>query len=127
MIASRQPKISPEDYLAGELQSPVKHEYRDGQIYAMAGASDRHNAIVFILPQLIGPHLRKMGCRGYTSDMKVRLESTNDFYYPDLLVSCDPRDQSDQYSKRFPKLIIEVLSDKTERFDRGENLRITKK
>jgi Uma2 family endonuclease len=121
MIASpQQPYLTPEEYLHLEAQSPVKHEYIDGQIYAMAGASDPHVTIAGNLFALLRSHVRGSGCRVYISDMKARIESLNRFYYPDVLVSCDDRDRETPTYKRFPTLIVEVLSDSTEAFDRGD-------
>lgn len=120
MIASPQPSLSPEEYLQMEETSPIKHEYRDGEIYAMAGANDAHVTITGNLFALLRSHVRGSGCRVYIADMKTRLEALNRFYYPDILVTCDPRDQETDTYKRFPKLIVEVLSDSTELFDRGD-------
>ncbi|MBD2034551.1 Uma2 family endonuclease [Leptolyngbya sp. FACHB-321] len=120
MIASPQPSLSPEAYLQMEENSPVKHEYIDGEAYAMAGASDPHVTIAGNLFALLRSHVRGTGCRVYIADMKARLEALNRFYYPDILVTCDPHDQENTTYKCFPKLIVEVLSDSTEAFDRGD-------
>lgn len=121
MIASpQQPQISPDRYLQMEAQSPVKHEYINGQLYAMAGASDLHVTIALNLATLLRTHVRGSGCRVYISDMKVRIEALNRFYYPDVLVTCAPDDLETSTYKRFPTLIVEVLSDSTEAFDRGD-------
>ncbi len=121
MIASPQhPYLTIDEYLQLEEQSPVKHEYIDGQIYAMAGASDPHVTIALNLATLLRNHVRGSGCRVYISDMKARIESLNRFYYPDVMVTCDPRDQETPTYKRFPTLLVEVLSDSTEAFDRGD-------
>ena len=121
MIASpQQPYLSPNQYLQLEEQSPIKHEYIDGQIYAMAGANDSHVTIAGNLFALLRSHVRGSGCRVYIADMKARIESLNRFYYPDVMVTCDQRDQETSTYKRFPNLIVEVLSDSTEAFDRGD-------
>lgn len=121
MIASsQQPRLTPEEYLQIEEQSSIKHEYIDGQIYAMAGTSDPHVTIVLNLATLLRSYVRGSGCRIYISDMKARIESLNRFYYPDVLVTGDARDQETSTHKRFPTLIVEVLSDSTEAFDRGD-------
>ena len=112
--------LSPDDYLQWEDNSDIKHEYINGEVYAMAGASDAHVTIVGNLFALLLNHLRGSGCRVYISDMKVRLETLNRFYYPDVMVTCDIRDQETPNYKRFPCLIVEVLSDSTEAFDRGD-------
>lgn len=113
--------FTPEDYLEIERISPIKHEYIQGQIVAMAGASKAHVIITGNLSALLINHLRGKGCIAYATDMKVRLPTLNLFYYPDLVVTCDNRDLiADQDYILYPKLIIEVLSDSTEAFDRGD-------
>ncbi|WP_088890829.1 Uma2 family endonuclease [Leptolyngbya ohadii] len=120
MIASPQPHLTPTEYLQMEEHSPIKHEYIDGQVYAMVGASDAHVTIAGNLFALLRNHLRGSGCRAYISDMKARIESLNRYFYPDILVTCDPRDRQTSLEKRFPCLVVEVLSDSTEAFDRGD-------
>jgi Uma2 family endonuclease len=120
MVASRVPYVSPEEYLAGEQLSEVKHEYIDGEVYAMAGSSDSHAAIVRNVIMTVGPHLRGSACSLYPQDIKAQVFRRSRFYYPDLMVTCDERDREDRYVKRYYKLIIEVLSESTEGFDRGE-------
>jgi Uma2 family endonuclease len=113
--------FSPEDYLEIERLSPIKHEYLNGQIVAMAGASKAHVIIVGNLLAQFVNDLRGTGCIAYSTDMKIRLSDLNLFYYPDLTVTCDERDRrSDQAFILHPKVIVEVLSDPTEAFDRGE-------
>ena len=113
--------FTPEDYLEIERFSTIKHEYLQGQIVAMAGASKAHVIVTGNLSALLVNHLRGTGCIPYAADMKVRLPALNLFYYPDLAVTCDDRDlRSDEDFILHPKLIIEVLSDSTEAFDRGD-------
>lgn len=113
--------FTPEAYLEIERISPIKHEYLQGQMVAMEGASKAHVIITGNLSALLINHLRGTGCIAYTIDMKVRLPSLNLFYYPDLAVTCDQRDRiSNEDFILHPKLIIEVLSDSTEAFDRGD-------
>lgn len=111
--------ISPDIYLRLEAESPIKHEYFDGEVFAMAGASDAHVTIALNMASLLLTHLKGSGCRVYMSDMKARVEEHNRFFYPDVMVTCDRRDTETELYKRFPKLVIEVLSDSTEAFDRG--------
>jgi Uma2 family endonuclease len=121
MIASpQQDYLTAEAYLEMEENSDVKHEYIDGYIYAMAGAFDPHVTIAGNLFALLRNHVRGSGCRVYISDMKARIESLNRFYYPDVMVTCDQRDQETPAYKKYPCLIVEVLSDSTEAFDRGD-------
>jgi Uma2 family endonuclease len=112
--------LSPDDYLQLEAESQSKHEYIDGQLYAMAGASDAHVTVALNLATLLRLHVRGTGCRVYIAAMKARIESLNRFYYPDVMVTCDARDQETPLYKQYPCLIVEVLSDSTEAFDRGD-------
>lgn len=121
MIASKSyTYISPEEYLEGEKINPIKHEYRQGKVYAMSGASKAHDAIAGNLFAMLRSHVRGKGCRVYTPDMKVKVEAVDVFYYPDVKVTCDARDKDEVYFKRYPCLVVEVLSPKTQAFDRGE-------
>ncbi|GAB4358555.1 MAG: Uma2 family endonuclease [Cyanophyceae cyanobacterium] len=112
--------ISPEVYLEQERQSPVKREYLDGQVYAMAGISKVHNRISGNLYLLIRNGLKGSPCQTFIADIKVRIEQGKRFFYPDLLVTCDAKDDSDLTYVDHPTVIIEVLSDSTELFDRGK-------
>lgn len=121
MIAnSYPPKITVEEYLAAEVNSPIKHEYLDGCVYAMAGASDAHVTISLNLASILKNHLRGSGCRAYISDMRVNVAASNSYYYPDVMVTCAPSDRELPNYKQNPCLIIEVLSTSTEAFDRGD-------
>ena len=117
MTALKQPElISVADYLEAERYSPVKYEYVDGHVYAMTGTSKVHNLIVGNLAGILRNHLRGGPCQVYTSDIKVQAGTR--IYYPDVVVACPPSD--DPYVETNPFLIIEVLSDSTERIDREE-------
>ncbi|MGK7905220.1 MAG: Uma2 family endonuclease [Hormoscilla sp.] len=123
MIASKSyTYISPEEYLEGEKISPIKHEYREGEVYAMSGVSKAHDKIAGNLFAMLRSHTRGKGCRVYTPDMKVRVEAADVFYYPDVKVTCDARDDRnpDEQFIRYPRLIVEVLSPTTQAFDRGD-------
>lgn len=122
-VEERVPLLSVEDYLAGERVSEVRHEYVGGRVYAMVGASRRHALIVGNLHAWLHPEVRRHGCQVFVNDMKVRLTVAGEdiFYYPDLMVTCDPRDRETYYCTR-PCLIVEVLSESTERIDRREKL-----
>ncbi len=113
-------KISLDDYLAGELISEIKHEYINGEVFAMAGARRAHNIIARNFIGLLFNHLRGTPCQVFGSDMKVGVltESDDCFYYPDVQVSCE-QNGNENYNAE-PKLIIEILSDSTERKDRAE-------
>lgn len=119
--AQNAPSISVADYLNGELKSEIRHEYIGGLVYAMAGASRRHNVICGNLFAGLRAHLRGTPCQVFMVDLKARLRIAGEdiFYYPDLMVTCDPR-SNDPYFESFPKVLIEVLSPETERIDRRE-------
>lgn len=109
--------ISPKDYLDIERQSLIRHEYRFGLVYAMAGSTDNHDRIAFNFLKLIDNHLgESSNCRFYSGNVKVNYQD-DFYYYPDAFVTCDPRDRDDRYIKRYPKLIAEVLSSSTQAFD----------
>jgi len=114
--------ISPQEYLEGEPLAETKHEYIDGEVYAMAGASDAHTTVALNAASALKIHLRGSPCRTYISDMKVRIGEDNAFFYPDVMICCEPSDQEEEqnYLKKSPKIIIEVLSPSTENKDRGE-------
>ena len=112
--------ISPEDYLEGERVSPIKHEYRRGHVYAMTGAKKPHIIIGSNLVRLLGNHLLNTPCLVLSSDIKVRLEEANCYYYPDVAVTGDERDTgSTEDFILYPSLVVEVLSPSTAAFDRG--------
>lgn len=115
------PKISVADYLEGEKISQIKHEYIDGEVYAMAGTSKNHNRIIGNLIEHLKKHLRGSGCEPYFVDIKVRVEKLNRFYYPDIVVVCG-EDNEDEYYAVKPKLIVEVLSPRTSLTDRREKM-----
>ena len=116
---ARKIQLSIAEYLEGERHSEVKHEYAAGQVFAMAGASERHNRIAGNMHAHLHAATRGSDCFVYISDMRVRIDQV--VYYPDVIVCCDPAD-NDAYLKQAPCLVIEVLSDSTERMDRGEKL-----
>lgn len=118
-VAKEKPRLTPEAYLEGEKNSETKHEYLDGDVFAMAGAKDSHVTATLNLATLLKTHLRGGPCRAYIADMKVHVELANAFFYPDVMVTCDERDRQADYVKRYPTLIAEVLSESTAAFDRG--------
>lgn len=113
--------ISPQEYLEGEKMAEVRHEFVDGRVYAMAGASDDHNRITRNLLTELTNALRGRRCEPFATDMKVKIPPTfaDAFYYPDVMVSCDPADSAKFFRER-PSLLFEVLSPDTERTDRRE-------
>src|SRR5262245_32669255 len=93
------PRMTVSEYLEMERASEIRHEYLDGEIYAMSGASKRHNRIGNNLHLHLDPHLRGGPCQVFTFDVEVYIEALNTFYYPDLVVSCDPEDNDEYFVK----------------------------
>lgn len=112
--------LSVADYLIGERESPTRYEYVDGRLYAMAGASDRHNRIAGNMYARLLAHLGDDSCEAFISDMKVKVDPVV-YYYPDVCVCCDPPGR-DPYVRTQPVLVIEVLSPHTARIDQHEKL-----
>lgn len=115
----RKPWLSPQDYLAAERAAEIRHEYVDGEVFAMVGASRRHAGIVARFGLAIRQAALRRGCDAYLNDVKVRVEAANAYYYPDVVATCHPGDD-DPYVVHAPTLVVEVLSDSTEAIDRRE-------
>lgn len=114
--------MTEEEYLEMEKTSDIKHEYYQGEVFAMAGASFKHNIIASNIIRELGIQLRKSPCRVLAGDMKVRIEKKNSFAYPDISVLCE---EVQFYNNRQdiienPQVIIEVLSDSTESYNKHE-------
>ncbi|WP_024329025.1 Uma2 family endonuclease [Thioalkalivibrio sp. ALR17-21] len=106
-------------FLAWEAEQPEKHEFVAGEVFAMGGASDRHVTISLNVASALREHLRGGPCRTFIADMKLRVEAADAFFYPDVMVTCDPQDRGREQYKQAPLLVVEVLSPSTEAFDRG--------
>jgi Uma2 family endonuclease len=113
--------VSPAEYLEGEKAARVRHEYVDGDVYAMAGGTKAHNEVAGNFYGLLRAHLRGTPCRVFMGDVKVHVawDWRERFYYPDVVVGCEAGD-TDPYVVEQPKLVVEVLSDSTERDDRSD-------
>jgi Uma2 family endonuclease len=122
MSLQQQTYVPPEEYLTFERQAEYKSEYMDGQVYAMSGASLRHNTIVANTVAELVRQLRDRPCRALPSDMKVRLPDSRKFFYPDVSVVCGEPQFHDERSDILlnPILVVEVLSESTAAFDRGD-------
>lgn len=122
MSAIPKTKLTPEEYLEFERKSEIKHEYFGGEIFAMSGAKRNHNKITTNLSGLIWQHLKGKDCESYANDMRVFVPKTGLYTYPDLVVVCgEPKFQDDVFDTLLnPTLLIEVLSDSTESYDRGK-------
>lgn len=112
------PRMSVAEYLQYELTSEIRHELVDGYLYAMTGASLRHGEITANLVHALVSHLRGTPCRVYSNNVKLRV--ADDFFYPDVFVSCGPNTSGDQHYRIDPVIIFEILSPSTQRYDRGD-------
>lgn len=113
--------ITEQDYLEGEKTAEFRHEYVDGQVYAMAGTSIRHNDIALNIAFALRAATRGTPCKVNASDVKVRAQRSKAYYYPDVIVGCQ-RDEADEYYLEKPCLIVEVTSKSTEWKDFTEKL-----
>ena len=117
-----QPKsyLTPEEYLAMERKAEYKSEYFAGEVFAMVGASRKHNLIATNITTTLGQQLKKRACEIYASDMRVRVPATGSYTYPDVVVACGEPEFEDDYLDTLlnPVVIIEVLSASTASYDR---------
>ena len=120
---ARRPRVSVAYYLAGEESAECRHEFLDGDVHGMSGASARHNTICLNLATALHRHLAGGPCRVFMADLKVHLHSAGEeyFYYPDVMVACRPDDTASHY-RNHPCVLVEVMSPTTERTDRREKL-----
>ena len=116
---SNNPKLSPDEYFKWEARQEIRYEYINGEVFAMAGGTIDHSTIAANLIALLRPHVRGRNCRVLGSDAKVGISKSGEFFYPDLLVTCDDRDRNSTKAIFYPTLIIEVLSPSTEAYNRG--------
>ena len=115
--------FTPEEYFLWEEQQLEKYELIDSQVYAMGGGSVNHGRIAIRLTGLFDAHLGDRNCITGDSDVRVNILGTNDYTYPDASVSCDDRDKITSQYITYPCLIVEVLSESTEAYDRGQKFR----
>jgi Uma2 family endonuclease len=107
------------DYLAWEADQLDRHEFLDGEVFAIAGAEDRHVTVSMNVAFALRQHLSGSPCRTYMSDMRLHIAAANGYFYPDVLVTCSALDLASALVKTEPKLIVEVLSPSTAAYDRG--------
>ena len=114
--------LTEEEYLALERQAEFRSEYVAGEMFAMAGASRRHNRIVTNLVAALDGQLRARPCNVYSNDMRVKMQSTGLYTYPDVVATCGEEMFADRENDVLlnPLVVIEVLSDSTEAYDRGK-------
>jgi Uma2 family endonuclease len=118
-----QPRVTEQEYLALEERSVDKHEYLDGEVYALAGASKRHNVIFSNILGALWSKARGTDCFVLGSDQRLRIQNADEvyFYYPDIQLVCDPEDNNPNYVTR-PCLIVEIESPSTASIDHREKL-----
>jgi Uma2 family endonuclease len=113
--------LTEEEYLKAEEKSVVRHEYVNGYVFAMSGSTDAHNLISGNIFSAIHAHLRGSQCRPYIHDMKLKIAVAKSYYYPDVMVSCEPFESKSLF-KSGPVLVVEVLSPSTASVDKREKL-----
>jgi Uma2 family endonuclease len=126
MIAAREhfPRFTPEEYFAWEERQQVRHEYINGEVYAMTGGTLNHGRIALNFASLLKNHLRGSGCQLGNSDCRVNIHDSTNYVYPDVSVTCDERDKTNTQYITYPCLIVEVLSSSTESYDRGNKFKL---
>lgn len=122
MSRHRQSSLTPEEYLAIERKSETRHEYFDGEMFAMVGASKRHNLITANIIRILGNQLLDRPCNVYPGDMRVKVSATGKYTYPGVVVACAEEEFDDAENDTLlnPVLVVEVLSESTEAYDRGK-------
>lgn len=118
------PQLTPDEYFVWEEKQQENYEYIDGQVYAIGGGSVNHSRIAVRFTSLFDTHLENTGCITGNSDLKVNIAETTNYTYPDASVTCDDRDKITTQYITYPCLIVEVLSDGTEAYDRGDKFRL---
>ena len=121
MALQLKPRLTPQEYLSIERRAEFKSEFFDGEMFAMGGASEPHNIIVLNVGAEIRQHLKKRPCKVYVSDMRVKVSPTGLYTYPDVVVVCGKAEFDDRHFDTLlnPTLIVEVLSESTETYDRN--------
>ncbi len=125
MSAAPKMRLTPEQYLAIERKAEFKSEFYDGEMFAMAVASMEHNSLKDNLIVQIGSRLWGGRCRTFSSDMRVKVSRTGLYTYPDIVIVCGKPEVEDDVMDTLlnPQVVIEVLSDSTQKYDRGKKFR----
>ena len=114
-----QSRMTAEDFLAWDVTQTVRHEFVQGEVFAMAGAGEAHVTVALNVAMQLRQHLAGSPCRTFIIDMKLRVDAVDAYYYPDVMVTCSAADAADALIKREPTLLVEVLSPATAAYDRG--------
>ena len=123
-VKDKFPKLTPEEYFVWEEKQLLRHEYLNGEIYAMGGGTQNHGRIASNIIFIVKGHLRGGGCQVGNSDCRVNILETNDYVYPDVSVTCEDSDRTATQAIQYPCLIVEVLSPSTANYDRGDKFRL---
>ena len=119
-LAAKKPVMTVDEYLAWEETQEERHDFVNGEIFAMSGADEGHVTVTGNIYIALRHHLAGTPCRTFMVDMKLHPQDQDNFFYPDVLVTCAPQDRISPKVKREPCLIVEVLSPSTAAYDRGE-------
>ncbi|SLM28294.1 conserved hypothetical protein [Desulfamplus magnetovallimortis] len=121
MIPQQKKRVTPEEYLLFEKDSEIRHEYFDGEIFAMVGARHNHTVISSNIVRELGNLLKETSCMVFAGDKRIKIEGIEKYTYPDVVVACDKMEllEDELDSLLNPVVIIEILSDSTEAYDRG--------
>jgi Uma2 family endonuclease len=126
-LANPAARLTPEAYLAWEATQATKNEYFEGEVFAMVGMTDAHNIVTLNVAFALRTAVRGRSCTVFATDVKVRPLNAEAYFYPDVFVTCDAQDAQNRSVKSHPILVVEVLSESTSAYDRGEKFAIYRK
>jgi Uma2 family endonuclease len=126
-LAAQKSIFSASDFLAWDATQTVRHEFFNGEVFAMAGGTDAHSIVSGNVYMALRHHLAGTPCRVFNSDVKLQVEQANSFFYPDVFVTCSSEDAHQPLLKNKPELIVEVLSESTAAYDRGRKFEAYRK
>lgn len=118
--ALKKPLMTAQEFLLWDAKQPEKYEFVRGETFLMTGGVDHNYTLSLNLAMALRQHLRGTPCRVFGSDVKLRVEAADCYFYPDLMVTCSARDAADRLVKRDPQVVVEVLSPSTASYDRGD-------
>jgi len=118
--AAIQLQMTSQDFMIWDATQTLRHEFVGGEVFAMAGASEAHVTVALNVAMALRQHLQGSPCRTFITDMKLRVEAADAYFYPDVMVCCSAADAGSPLIKRDPVLLVEVLSLSTAAYDRGD-------
>ena len=116
-----------EKYIEFEELSDIRHEYHFGKLYAMAGTSNKHNEVTQNIVAALRPEFKRRKCKIFVENLKLQIVEKGQYTYPDIMVTCHDFDKKATYIIRYPSLVVEVLSQSTAAYDRGDKFRLYQK